>query len=96
MVTQIVQEVDKTYWVFGAAYTILGATAISGAVIINRKKHGKSMDKDDLEGEGKTPEDRIDLKEPEDVTPLAKSADNVVAQKPKPAPKKTPTKIKIQ
>lgn len=96
LITQIVQEVDKTYWMFGAAYTVLGIGAISGAVIINRKKGGKSMDKDDLEGEGKTPEDRIDLKEPEKATPLAKSTNNVVQSKPKAPAKKPPQKIKIQ
>lgn len=96
LITQIVQEIDKTYWIFGAVYTVLGVTAISGAVIINRKKGGKPADKVDLEGEGKTPEDRIDLKEPEKATPLAKSTDNVVQPKPKPPTKKPPQKIKVQ
>ena len=76
------KEIDKSYWQFGAGYTVVGALAIAGTMLI--KRGGKRND-EDLEGEGKTEEDRIDLKEPDKATSLS---DNYAPTKPKPVAKK--------
>ncbi|OGL38172.1 hypothetical protein A3B63_01535 [Candidatus Saccharibacteria bacterium RIFCSPLOWO2_01_FULL_49_22] len=96
LVIDLASEVGKYYWIFGGAYTALGALAIIWTTY--KKPKGGQPDDDGLEGEGQTPEDRIDLKEPEDVSELAK-----VEEKPsefvgpreheptKPKPKPLPT-----
>jgi len=97
LITELVQEVDKTYWMFGIAYTALGISAIATALFYKRR--GSSVDSDDLEGEGQTPEDRIDLKATDEPTPLAEQEEEKPAVKPKTkaaSKKKMPTKIEIQ
>ncbi|OGL24805.1 hypothetical protein A2884_02455 [Candidatus Saccharibacteria bacterium RIFCSPHIGHO2_01_FULL_48_12] len=90
---ELLKETVSIYWVIGGIYTALGALAI-GLAIYKKPKGGKT-DGEDLEGEGKTAEDRIDLKEPEDVTKLAKDDEAPAESKPapKPAPKPSPAKL---
>ena len=38
LVVNIEQAIDKSYWWFGAGYTALGVTAISGSMYINRQR----------------------------------------------------------
>ncbi len=101
LVKDATKEIDKTYWQFGIGYTVIGAGAIAGAMFI--KRGGKNGD-DDLEGEGKTKEDRIDLKEPDKAISLPDSKDpsdkpQSAAKKPaaaKPTAPAKPRKISIQ
>lgn len=55
------KKIGDNYWQFGAGYTALGITAVAGSVYFKRRK-GKS--KAGLKGEGRTKEDRIELREP--------------------------------
>ncbi len=84
------QKVDQNYWLFGGVYGALGVLAI-GASMYWDGKPGRSPIDDDLEGEGKTPEDRIDLKEDDKATILA--GDRPEGQPAKPAGKKS---VKVQ
>jgi hypothetical protein len=95
-------KVSTNYMQIATAYTIIGAGLVAGTLLI--KKGSAKKDDDDLEGEGQTAEDRIELKEPvtatqlaDDPTPKKKPA---TVQKPKaPAPKPKPAgpkKIIIQ
>jgi len=102
---ELTKEVDKIYWMFGGAYTALGAAAIVWTIL--RAPKGGKPDKDDLEGEGETPEDRIELHEPDKPTEFvspresskppakpspAKLSPKIQEGKPKPAPKKPAAK----
>lgn len=89
LISDVVASVDKTFYIFGGAYAGLGLAAIGSSMFLGRRNGSKSNKvEDDLEGEGRTKEDRIDLKEPDKPTPLAKEP----VAKPV-APKKKPPKI---
>lgn len=70
LVTDVSQKIDQNYWFFGGLYAGLGVLAIGSAMAWGGKGPSKK-DEDSLKGEGKTPEDRIDLKESDKPTPLA-------------------------
>lgn len=66
LVSDLTANIDKTYWTFGGVYAALGLAAVGGAILMNRGNGSRA--KADLEGEGRTKEDRIDLKEPDKPT----------------------------
>lgn len=78
------EEIDKTYWILGGVYIGLGVCGIAGTMLKTRSGKGGA---DDLEGEGKTEEDRIDLKEPDKAITLPN-------EKPEPKVSKTAAKTK--
>jgi hypothetical protein len=92
-----VGQIETNYWEFGGAYLVLGALAIGASIYMN--EHG-AKEKDDLEGEGKTKEDRIDLKEPDKAISLpeekSSSAPKPAAKKPTSRSRPGPKKIIIQ
>jgi hypothetical protein len=81
LVVIIGKKIGSNYQQFGAGYIIVGGGLILGTIFINRNKKNKN---DDLEGEGRTAEDRIELKEPVKAT---KFDDEKPAAKAKPAAK---------
>lgn len=108
LIKKVVQDASLTYRIFGGVYAVLGVLAIGGGMYLARR-HPEPEDKDDLEGEGQTPEDRIELKEPDHPTDFESPRGDAVvtASKPptvhkpthkpaKPAAKKPAKKIKIQ
>ncbi len=87
-------QVEQNYWIFGGVYAALGLGLVLGTSFIGKKKN----DKEDLEGEGKTAEDRIELKEPVKATSLGDDIKTVedefedTPSSPSPPRKKTTTK----
>jgi hypothetical protein len=103
LAVELAKEVSKIYWIFGGVYTGLGVLAIVWTIW--KRPKGGQPDDDDLEGEGKTPEDRINLKEPDEPAEFvgpresskpAESAEpeseeaKPEPEKPKPKPKAKP------
>jgi hypothetical protein len=81
-------QIENNYWIFGGVYTAIGLGLIFGPRFIGKQK----ADKDDLEGEGKTKEDRIDLKEPDKAISLPdeKPSGNSKPSAKKPTPRSKP------
>ena len=97
LAVELTKEVSKIYWVFGGVYTGVGVLAITWAIW--KRPKGGQPDDDDLEGEGKTPEDRINLKEPDEPAEFVgprestKSESEPTRPKPKPSPAKLSSKV---
>ena len=90
---ELTKEVGKIYWIFGGVYTGLGVVAITWTIY--KRPKGGQPDDDDLEGEGQTPEDRIELDEPDKPVEFVgprETSKEPAKPKPKPAPKPTPKK----
>ena len=90
---ELTKEVGKIYWIFGGVYTGLGVVAITWTIY--KRPRGGQPDDDDLEGEGQTPEDRIELDEPDKPVEFVgprETSKEPAKPKPKPAPKLTPKK----
>jgi len=68
VILDLESKIDQNYWIFGGVYVVLGLLAILAAQFWPR---GKNDGKDDLEGEGRTADDRIDLKAPDKATNLS-------------------------
>ncbi len=89
LVKDVGGQVGQNYYIFGGAYAAIGAGFILGATFIGKNKNDSG---DDLRGEGRTKEDRIDIKEPVKATDFV---DKDINKKSKVAAKpKTPTKSK--
>lgn len=91
LITDISQKIDQNYWIFGAVYTLLGVLAIAAERFWKDGNKNTKKVNDDLEGEGKTAEDRIDLRESDQ--PIALSDTDSASKPSKPAAKK---KIEIK
>ncbi len=90
VIVDLEQKIDQNYWIFGAVYTVLGALAIAAAIFWPGENKKSKQANDDLEGEGRTAADRIDLKAPDKATNLSEPKAKATAKtpaEPKPAKK---------
>ena len=89
VVTDVARQINHNYWIFGGLYSVLGILALGAAMLWPGKGQGG---KDDLEGEGKSEDDRIDLKAPDKATDLG--GDKPQAKPAAPAKTAKPTAAK--
>lgn len=89
LAVDLIQNLDKTYWIFGGTYATLGAVAIAGPMLASRRK-GEHMEAEQP-AETETP---VASREP-DITPEISTPEPKPEPRPKPK-KKSAKKILIQ